>query len=104
MKTCTILLLSVLSAVAQNTPVERAPVKTAAIVAPKMELRLNRPSKAALPGVKLASPLVEAMREGSVWQVINPFAPARFGDGWANVSFDPVNGRAQGIGLVTIRF
>jgi hypothetical protein len=104
MKTCTILLLTTLSALAQNVPVERAPGKAGSIVAPKMELRLNRPAKTAPPGVKLSSPLVEAMREGSIWQWVNPFAPARYGDGWANVSFDPVTGRGQGVKLVSIRF
>jgi hypothetical protein len=37
-------------------------------------------------------------------QLLNPFAPARYGDAFDNVSVDPVTGRAEGITVFAIRF
>ena len=37
-------------------------------------------------------------------QLINPFAPAQYGDGRANVVRNPVTGRAEGIAFWTVHF
>jgi hypothetical protein len=37
-------------------------------------------------------------------QAINPGAPAKYGDGYANVARDPVTGQADGIILLAIEF
>jgi hypothetical protein len=45
-----------------------------------------------------------AVRLSQPWQLINPFAPAQFGDGWDNVSVDPHTGRAVGFLLLNFKF
>jgi hypothetical protein len=37
-------------------------------------------------------------------QLINPFAPARYGDAFENVSINPLTGRPEGIVIFAIRF
>ena len=37
-------------------------------------------------------------------QLINPFAPARYGNGFDNVSVNPTTGRVEGINLFAIKF
>jgi hypothetical protein len=46
----------------------------------------------------------QALRADNPLQVINPFAPARYGSGWDNVTVDPVTGRGEGVAIFTIRF
>ena len=53
---------------------------------------------------RLDGALVRAARKGQPWQVINPFAPKEFGDGWDNVSRDPHTGAANGVVLLSVRF
>jgi hypothetical protein len=38
------------------------------------------------------------------WQIINPFAPMEYGDGFNNVSINPHHGRAEGLFLFAIKF
>lgn len=37
-------------------------------------------------------------------QLINPFAPARYGNGFDNVSVNPTTGRVEGVNLFAIKF
>jgi hypothetical protein len=37
-------------------------------------------------------------------QLLNPFAPARYGDAFDNVTVNPLNGRAEGFNVFAIRF
>ena len=37
-------------------------------------------------------------------QLINPFAPAEYGNGWDNVAIDPATGRGTGLAIVRIEF
>jgi hypothetical protein len=43
-------------------------------------------------------------RTSKPWQLLNPFAPAEYGNGYDNVSIDPVTSRAEGIAIFAIRF
>ena len=47
---------------------------------------------------------VQAARVRNPAQLINPRAPMRYGNGYDNVSIDPISGRAQGIKLFVINF
>jgi hypothetical protein len=48
--------------------------------------------------------LVQLSKADNPLQLINPFAPARYGSGFSNLSIDPATGRSQGISLLTIRY
>jgi hypothetical protein len=54
--------------------------------------------------VELGGSIPHAFRSGQPWQLINPFAPAQFGDGNDNVSVDPQTGQPTGFHLLDIRF
>ena len=48
--------------------------------------------------------LVQVTKTDNPLQLINPFAPARYGSGFSNLRVDPVTGKAQGISLLTIGY
>ena len=54
--------------------------------------------------VKLDGALPRTIRAENRWQMINPFAPMDYGDGFDNVSIDPHSGKPNGISLFGIRF
>ena len=37
-------------------------------------------------------------------QIINPFAPARYGNGFDNLSVNPITGRIEGVNIFAIKF
>jgi len=47
---------------------------------------------------------VQLTKTDNPLQLINPFAPARYGSGFSNLRIDPATGRAQGISLLTIGY
>ncbi len=104
MKIISLFLCSAFAALAQSAATDAIPKESDSIAAPRVELRLTRPSVRLQRRVRLSSPLIEAAREGNPLQLVNPFAPARYGDGWSNVAFDPITGRARGIRLFAVRF
>ena len=54
--------------------------------------------------VQVGGPVPRAFRAGKPWQLINPFAPAEFGDGADNLSTDPQTGQPVGFRVLDIRF
>jgi hypothetical protein len=48
--------------------------------------------------------LVRAGRAGRIWQAFNPLAPASYGDGHENVSWDPRTRQPNGIVLMSFPF
>jgi hypothetical protein len=67
-------------------------------------LELSSPQAASTRRVTLDGPLVRAARAGQLWQAVNPFAPAEFGQGYESVSADPHSRQPTGIVLVSVRF
>jgi hypothetical protein len=62
-----------------------------------------RPATLSQPGVSGVIP--RAIRGGNPLQMLNPFAPAKYGTAEENVVFDPdVPGKANGISLFTVSF
>ncbi len=53
--------------------------------------------------VSYSGVLVQAVRSNPL-QLINPFAPAQYGDAEANTSRDIVSGQVTGINLLTVGF
>ena len=53
--------------------------------------------------VVLDGALVRATRAGQPCQVVNPFAPKEFGDGYDNVSINPVTRQPAGVVLLSVR-
>ncbi|MCP5525725.1 MAG: hypothetical protein H7A47_02820 [Verrucomicrobiales bacterium] len=47
--------------------------------------------------------LGEALIREQPWQLVNPFAPAGYGDGTQNLTQDPFTGRGEGLVLFSIR-
>ena len=98
--------MSALTVTAQPPPADN-PSDVSQPTTPAPELRASgmagvaRTQRAA---PKISGALVQAARNGNPAQMINPFAPQRFGDGYANVSVDPISGKGQGIRLFTISF
>jgi hypothetical protein len=56
------------------------------------------------PNVAYSGALVQAIKSRRPLQLINPFAPASYGSGPANTSYDPATGQADGARLFTISF
>jgi hypothetical protein len=54
--------------------------------------------------VRQSGVLPQLARTDNPLQLINPFAPARYGDGTDNVVFNPVTNRPEGIALFSVRF
>ena len=59
----------------------------------------------ALSDVTVSGVIPRAIRGGNPLQMLNPFAPARYGTAKENVSFDPdIPGKGNGINLFSISF
>ena len=101
----TISLLSMLAAITASA--QAPPIETASEASPPVAARAQVFSgdiaTRRTPDVAFSGAIVEATRSNPL-QLINPRAPRRFGDGYDNVSFDPITGRGQGIRLFTISF
>lgn len=96
-----------LTAMAQQPPpANKDPEKSSEPVAARVELRAREEarSSAAPRGPKVSGALIQATRVDNPAQLINPRAPLRYGNGYDNVSIDPVTGRAQGIKLFVVSF
>ena len=63
----------------------------------------HQPPTVSQPGVSGVIP--RAIRGGNPLQMLNPFAPAKYGTADENVSFDPdVPGKVNGINFFSISF
>jgi hypothetical protein len=99
----TVILLALLSAsalVAQPPPADK-PSDAANPGNGTAELRTKRAVVAPTTEPKFSGAVVEAKRVGNPLKLLDPRAP---GDPMANVSRDPITGRAQGIKLFAIRW
>ena len=107
MKAFLILLASAAFAAAQSNGPQNPPPVPAQPSEPypsSIQLRVTSPAGRVIVGRPLSGALIEAVRSPKPMQLINPFAPRVYGDGWRNVSIDPITGRAQGIKLISISF
>jgi hypothetical protein len=48
--------------------------------------------------------LVQWKKADKPWQLLNPFAPARYGQGDANLTLDAMTGKPKGFTLFSVRF
>jgi hypothetical protein len=55
-------------------------------------------------GVNYTGVIPQLMKADNPLQLINPFAPARYGNAYDNVSINPLTGRPEGIAIFAIRF
>src|SRR5947208_1042146 len=70
----------------------------------KIEITLERPNELTVKGLTLDGAAVQAVRADNPLQLFNPFAPPEYGRAEANVSWDPVSGKASGLKLFSIKF
>jgi hypothetical protein len=69
-----------------------------------VELRLDRPNEVTVRNFTLDGISVQALRTDNPWQLINPLAPPEYGYGEDNVARDPINGKASGLKVFSIKF
>ena len=105
----TAILLTFLSAgilAAQSPPKESKPSDVSDPAAGIAEVRASkRPSVSRIIENKpVSGALVQAVRVGNPLKLIDPRAPREMGNGYTNVSVDPVTGKAQGIKLFVLNF
>ena len=87
---------------AAGTPTT-APSHTASFESRHHARQTHQPATVSQPGVSGVIP--RAIRGGNPLQMLNPFAPAKYGTSEENVSFDPdVPGKANGINFFSISF
>jgi hypothetical protein len=83
-----------------------AGAKPAPSYSPGLELRAPTPNSVQseeYPGIEYSGILVQAVRSNPL-QLINPFAPARYGDGEANILRNPVTREVEGLKLWQLAF
>ena len=85
--------------ISKQTDVGQKPKETVTVAPPAKPAVTGLRKKATYSGV-----LVQLTKTDNPLQLINPFAPARYGSGFSNLSIDPVTGRSQGISLLAIRY
>ena len=54
--------------------------------------------------VKLSGILVQLTKTDHPLQLINPFAPAKYGSGAQNTVYDPITGKPSGLKVLAIEF
>ena len=87
---------------AASTPTT-APSHTASFESRHRARQIHQPAILSQPGVSGVIP--RAIRGGNPLQMLNPFAPAKYGTAEENVSFDPdVPGKANGINFFSVSF
>ena len=83
-----------------------AGTKPAAIYSPKFELRAPQPNSVQseeYPGIRYSGIWVQAVRSNPL-QLINPLAPARYGDGERNILRNPFTREVEGLKIWEISF
>ena len=80
-----------------------APSQTASFESRHHARQVHHPAVLSQPGVSGVIP--RAIRGGNPLQMLNPFAPAKYGTAEDNVSFDPdVPGKVNGINFFSVSF
>jgi hypothetical protein len=80
-----------------------APTHTASFESRHHARQSHQPATVSQPSVSGVIP--RAIRGGNPLQMLNPFAPAKYGTAGENVSFDPdVPGKANGINFFGVSF
>lgn len=78
------------------------PVTTNLGLARHLVLKPPKPAQVVVgPGVVIGGAFVSLVRSPHPWQVFNPFAPARYGNGYENLSINPLTGQADGVTLLS---
>lgn len=103
MKQFSVLLFAAFTATAQPPPANH-PSEVAEPVVQQSLRRSGGIVAQTAPAQPRSGVLVKAMQARNPAQLINPRAPRDYGDGWDNVSFDFINGQAQGLKLFAIGF
>lgn len=67
----------------------------------KMGDRLEAPGLPPAKKAKVGGALGRTLDAPKPWQMLNPLAPASYGDGTEFLSTDPVTGRASGVSLIS---
>lgn len=74
-------------------PIVKAPNAATVLIAPLKPNEMAGPR----PNVVYSGVIVQAVKSDNPFQLINPFAPARYGNGGDNVDHDIVTGRENGL-------
>ena len=95
-----------LSAAAQSSPkdetIETFTAKRARENPPEIEVL--KPNEITVGSLTYSGIAVEAVKTDNPLQLINPFAPERYGDAEDNVVRDPITNRVSGLKIFSIQF
>src|SRR5207248_1270485 len=69
-----------------------------------VQITLERPNEFPVNNLTYEGIAIQLFRTDNLFQLFNPFAPPEYGRAEANVSLDPVTGRASGLKLFALRF
>jgi hypothetical protein len=69
-----------------------------------VQITLERPNEYTVNNVTYEGIAVQLFRTDNPLQLVNPFAPPEYGRAEANVSLNPVTGKATGLKLFGLRF
>jgi hypothetical protein len=83
-----------------KTPVPRTPNNGSVLVSP---LKPNEMA-GSRPNITYSGVIVQAVKTDNPFQLINPFAPARYGNGADNVHHDIITGRESGLNFFSIGY
>lgn len=92
------------SATAQIQSRRDAPPLTNDEIAAVARFQSNTVTRVLGVSVRVDGVIPQAVRTGHPLQLINPFAPPEYGNGFQNVTVDPESGRANGIRFLGIKF
>jgi hypothetical protein len=83
-----------------KTPLSRTPNATTVLISP---LKPNEVA-GSRPDITYSGVIVQAVKTDNPFQLINPFAPARYGNGADNVHHDIITGRENGLNFFSIGY
>jgi len=66
--------------------------------------REKKPNEAVIGKHVVSGVAVQAVKTRNPLQLINPFAPARYGSGTDNLARNPINGQPEGLKVLGIQF
>lgn len=74
------------------------------VVAPEATLRTNQFRVQQSRKIEFRGLIPSLSSRRNPLQMVNPFAPPEYGDGFRNVSFDPRSGRSEGISVFAVHY
>lgn len=95
---------NVLAQEAETEAKQEPPPKPSAATQQSLAIQANMLSRIFGTPVTVDGAIPRAIKSGKPFQMINPFAPKEYGDGFDNITVDKDGRKATGISLFNIKF